>query len=821
MLSVIGKLSACGSSKEVEAACELLTLEVLQGAKKEERVTLKEVLESIDGNSILTDSAKLRRRVKRLIETLDVKLDRAKPADKPVSRLADKQQGGAAKPPAPRASSAPAPSAAPLTMGEAVKCLHGARSIREVEAALNNLRLPEKVDGRHSQEFLEHRERLGAALGKVAADSSLSNALVRKRIKKFCFVLASEEEQSSVKRLQSAKALAAPHAAPGSVLGKRQSGQETVSSGISTRSRPQPAVATVAVVQGKSLEDTLRDVRQAATAEDVDSALSNFTEASMLSCRDDTLRRELLALLQAKVEGDLNAKVRRKVKRVVEMMQKSSLGSAVVAAGGGSSSSSSSSSSSKRDISSSSSSSKAKLVIPAQPLQAPQQPQQQGPVSFLPVLAALKAAASAADIEAALALLPLPAVFGAGDAEQASAVAQVRALLAGMLTEGAAVALNSALKRRTKRALEGLPAAEQARSAAPPAAAEMVKVHNPPPGRDLTQSIADVQAAQTGAALLAGLEQLLPGDGNTTTRRKLSRHLQGLLSSGLGGLPLTAYVAERCQAVVASLQPSANSGAKLLPVEEARALGLLEPPGKKAKVGNAAPSDKPPATPHIIFIGQISFETTAAEVETMVRSGAGVEGAIKVRLLSEPSGQSRGMAFVELESAAEQHQCLALHHTIFNGRKINVEKSAGGRGEKKKEKLSSLRVEQRGKVQEKIDTILAEYARSGVLSGLALGGAESLLMQRFYGYTPSHVQAILANFERAKANAGGGSSSESYASYTSSADANQQVMLDKVMDSFDAKMQRLSGKRKARSSAHGEEEEEEVEEEDVEMGLSE
>lgn len=52
---------------------------------------------------------------------------------------------------------------------------------------------------------------------------------------------------------------------------------------------------------------------------------------------------------------------------------------------------------------------------------------------------------------------------------------------------------------------------------------------------------------------------------------------------------------------------------------------------------------------------------------------------------------SKGCAFVEFSNAASLQKALRFHHTIFRGRQINVELTAGGGGksERRKEKIKA------------------------------------------------------------------------------------------------------------------------------------
>lgn len=61
-----------------------------------------------------------------------------------------------------------------------------------------------------------------------------------------------------------------------------------------------------------------------------------------------------------------------------------------------------------------------------------------------------------------------------------------------------------------------------------------------------------------------------------------------------------------------------------------------------------------------------------------------------MRLLTDKAtGKSRGIAFLELASGAELQSALKQHHTILNGKRINVELTAGGGGKSdgRREKL--------------------------------------------------------------------------------------------------------------------------------------
>lgn len=83
-------------------------------------------------------------------------------------------------------------------------------------------------------------------------------------------------------------------------------------------------------------------------------------------------------------------------------------------------------------------------------------------------------------------------------------------------------------------------------------------------------------------------------------------------------------------------------------------------------------------TRYLLFLGNLAFDTTKEQIEEYFER---VGDVVAVRLLTDrDTGKPRGCAFLELADSATCNRALKLHHTILNGRKINVELSAGGGG---------------------------------------------------------------------------------------------------------------------------------------------
>jgi RNA recognition motif-containing protein len=144
---------------------------------------------------------------------------------------------------------------------------------------------------------------------------------------------------------------------------------------------------------------------------------------------------------------------------------------------------------------------------------------------------------------------------------------------------------------------------------------------------------------------------------------------------------------------------------------------------------NKSSSSRTP-TPNILFIGQLSFDTTKEEILACFRKHL-VEtekmkvanDALSVRLLTHAqTGKSKGMAFLEIRDADQDplivYSCLKLHHTYIKGRRINVERTSGGGKATKQTKVATLRQHQVDYMKETVQSILKEYDTSSLDAGV-------------------------------------------------------------------------------------------------------
>jgi RNA recognition motif-containing protein len=156
---------------------------------------------------------------------------------------------------------------------------------------------------------------------------------------------------------------------------------------------------------------------------------------------------------------------------------------------------------------------------------------------------------------------------------------------------------------------------------------------------------------------------------------------------------------------------------------------------------------------HILFIGQLSYDTTSAELLEYLKS-SGVTGEISVRLLTDKeNGRSKGAAFIDLFGGKRSlKRILDLHHTMLKGRRINVEHTSKhganiSETEEHSLKLKQGRMQQKIVESEKIDEVMEKYShlnlgeKRGILS-------DDNIMNRLYAMNVQEVTQIFEEYIR-------------------------------------------------------------------------
>jgi RNA recognition motif-containing protein len=174
---------------------------------------------------------------------------------------------------------------------------------------------------------------------------------------------------------------------------------------------------------------------------------------------------------------------------------------------------------------------------------------------------------------------------------------------------------------------------------------------------------------------------------------------------------------------------------------------------KKNKQGKnqSKSSDFQRKDPLIAFFGQLSYDTSKEDLMEHIRSNLGStykisDETVRIRMLTtEKTKRSRGMAFVEVDDPDFLYALLKMHQTYLKGRRINVEKTTGGKknSETRKKKLEQFKKEQEAHFAQVVEHIFAEYKKTGELRDDELDEGVITLCKRHSGPV---VQAAVAEY---------------------------------------------------------------------------
>ncbi|EGZ29658.1 hypothetical protein PHYSODRAFT_475091 [Phytophthora sojae] len=139
----------------------------------------------------------------------------------------------------------------------------------------------------------------------------------------------------------------------------------------------------------------------------------------------------------------------------------------------------------------------------------------------------------------------------------------------------------------------------------------------------------------------------------------------------------------------------------------------LKPPVKKQKKARKQKTDedgKPAKSIHLtLFVGQLPFRAT----EESIRKHFAEAGDIKLRMLTDKKTKKfKGTAFIEVKDSKALGAALSRHHTLLQGRRINVELTAGGGGNKsenRRNKIDTMRKKQSDVQVEKTKALIQKH----------------------------------------------------------------------------------------------------------------
>ena len=187
---------------------------------------------------------------------------------------------------------------------------------------------------------------------------------------------------------------------------------------------------------------------------------------------------------------------------------------------------------------------------------------------------------------------------------------------------------------------------------------------------------------------------------------------------------------------------------------EEKQLSETKPSDKKKKMENLSNTDgsKKKTNPYILFIGQLSYDTTKEDLfqhiqKQLIEEHKVTEQNVQIRMLHDmKTKKSRGMAFVEIKSDDPEfmYSCLKLHRTYLKGRRINVERSAGGGVQTRANKIKQHRIEQEQYIDTTVNAMVEEYYTRGEIQ--RNGELDDGVIQLCKRHSTTVVQAALERY---------------------------------------------------------------------------
>lgn len=175
-------------------------------------------------------------------------------------------------------------------------------------------------------------------------------------------------------------------------------------------------------------------------------------------------------------------------------------------------------------------------------------------------------------------------------------------------------------------------------------------------------------------------------------------------------------------------------------------------PAKDPSNTTSTQSLRKTTNPYILFIGQLSYDTTKEDLfhhiqKQLIDDHKVTEQNVQIRMLQDvKTKKSRGMAFVEIKSDDPEfmYSCLKLHHTYLKGRRINVERSAGGGVQTRANKIKQHRIEQEQYIDATVNTMLEEYYARGEIQ--RIGELDDGVIKLCKRHSTTVVQAALERY---------------------------------------------------------------------------
>lgn len=336
-----------------------------------------------------------------------------------------------------------------------------------------------------------------------------------------------------------------------------------------------------------------------------------------------------------------------------------------------------------------------------------------------------------------------------------------------------------------------------------------VKSEDPPAGpsqeeknRKANEFLSDVVAKLRASKTSSEVEAALVGvggesgvDGNFANRRAMKRVLTKLLEGGADVISLTSNARRKAKRAldgleVASEKRSAQYGWKISSEKSSNKsddsssddeVGASASEGeeeggldshvdeeddkasshssgdeqvKKSDDFTKRSGNKIKALKFRLFFGQLSFSTTESDIRDHIAKH-GITCDVRIRMLTkQDSGESRGAAFVDvLGGKRSLKRFMGMHHTMLNGRRINVERTVqrskvAGADDATGLAINKDRIKNKIAHSETIDRLLTKYSETGIADKGNPVTSNDFLMNRLYALSVGDATKVLDDFKQ-------------------------------------------------------------------------
>lgn len=257
--------------------------------------------------------------------------------------------------------------------------------------------------------------------------------------------------------------------------------------------------------------------------------------------------------------------------------------------------------------------------------------------------------------------------------------------------------------------------------------------------KNLTELISLVRESKTAADLETSLAPVKFGIGNTHSRRTLKRAIEQVLTREEVEGGMNAKIRRRITRVVKALSPGEYPSGPTPPSSSSAQQQQEQGEQSEGKEGRKKDRAKAKDSPFVVFVGQLPFSCREEDLLAFFRE-QGIQGELKVRFLTDArSGQFRGMGFVDLPGYEQLRQALELHHSVFQGRKINVERSnqIGKKDTQRREEIVQLNKQrQQAELARLFEETFKLAEQNGLFSARSLGQE---FREKLMRYSPRYL----------------------------------------------------------------------------------